>query len=677
MSELRFEIWTIPAADMGHDSPLPSLHAGTDLHTKIKPDPTIPAEDQAYIGYGNVRGCFPYGIQNGYDSVLKTREFRVAVLENEFLRAAFLLERGGRLWSLVHKPSGRELLHVPPMFQPANLAIRNAWFCGGVEWNVGLAGHTPFTCDPLFVARVRGPGGTPALRLYEWERIRQVPFQLDAYLPDNSPALFVRVKLVNPHEREIPMYWWSNIAVPETPQTRVLAPADHAYRFGYARGLKRVDVPFYEGQDGTYPTRQKQAMDFFYRIPDGARPWIAALDGDGRGLAQTSTALLKGRKLFLWGTSPGGKRWQEHLSGPGSAYIEIQAGLARTQSEHLPMPPRAEWTWLEAYGMVEADPSTVHGTDWTAATGAVSRQIDRLIGRSALEAELERGRPMAESPPEEILQCGSGWGALEQRRRTYMGQPPFCPPALVFDDASLGPAQTPWLELLRSGVFPPAEPDVPPCEGVVGPEWRRLLEAAVRQPSGGHWPAWLHLGVMRYHAGDIPGARCAWEASLADRESAWALRNLAVLARQEKRDDEAAERYLQAVRMQPECMSLIVECAQLLIDSGKPAIWTALLPDLPEQIRTNGRIRILEGRAALETGDLETVTRIIDECPEISDMREGEQSLTDLWFGLHERRLSLSERLPLDDALRARVRREYPPPAKMDYRMQSVAEGYA
>ncbi len=675
MSELRFECLTIPAADMGYDSPLPSLNTGDDLHTGIKPDPSIPAEDQAHVGYGNVRGCLPYAIRNGYDRVLRPREFRMAVLENEILRAAFLLERGGRLWSLVHKASGRELLHAPPMFQPANLAIRNAWFCGGVEWNVGLVGHCPFTCDPLFAARVRGPGGTPALRLYEWERIRQVPLQLEAYLPDDSPVLFVRVKLVNPHEREIPMYWWSNIAVPETPGTRVLAPADHAYRFGYAGGLKRVDIPVCEGRDVTYSTNQQHAMDFFYRIPDGGRPWVAALDGAGRGLVQTSTARLKGRKLFLWGTSPGGKRWQEHLSGPGSAYIEIQAGLARTQAEHLPMPAGAEWTWLEAYGMMETDPDAVHGADWAAATGAVSRQLERLINRSALDAELDRGREMAASAPEDILQRGSGWGALERRRREFMGQRPFCSPALVFDDASLGSAQEPWLELLRTGVFPQAEPGVPPHEVALRPEWRDLLEQSVRQPSNANWLAWLHLGVMRYHAGDIPGARCAWDASLADRESAWALRNLAFLARQEKRTDEAAALYLQAVRLQPDCLPLVVECGQLLLDVREPALWTALLPGLPVPIRANGRIRLLEGRAALETGDLETVARILDECPEISDMREGEQSLSDLWFALHECRLSLQERVPVDDALRARVRRESPPPASMDYRMQHDSTG--
>ena len=68
-------------------------------------------------------------------------------LGNEILKATFLPELGGRLISLLHKPLGRELLNRNPVFQPANLAIRNAWFSGGIEWNIGQLGHTFSTCS--------------------------------------------------------------------------------------------------------------------------------------------------------------------------------------------------------------------------------------------------------------------------------------------------------------------------------------------------------------------------------------------------------------------------------------------------------------------------------------------------------------------------------------------------
>lgn len=57
-------------------------------------------------------------------------------------------------------------------------------------------------------------------------------------------------------------------------------------------------------------------------------------------------------------------------------------------------------------------------------------------------------------PPEAILQRGSGWGALERLHREATGEPSFCSKAQVFDEASLGEAQTPWLALLNDGAVP-------------------------------------------------------------------------------------------------------------------------------------------------------------------------------------------------------------------------------
>ncbi|MBK8027920.1 MAG: DUF5107 domain-containing protein [Chloroflexi bacterium] len=279
----------------------------------------------------------------------------------------------------MHKPTGRELLYVNPMLQPANLAMRNAWFSGGVEWNMGVIAHTPFTCSPLFAARLNTPDGTPVLRLYEWERIRQAAYQIDAYLPDGSPVLYVRVRLVNPFDHPLPIYWWSNIAVPEAEDVRVLVPADSAYRYALSvADMQTVPIPLVDNEDVTYTTRFKRAADYFFHIPQGQRPWITALDGRGTGLLQVSTARLYGRKLFLWGTGQGGKRWQEWLNGPDHNYLEIQAGLAPTQLEYATMPPRAEWSWLEGYGLINADERQVHSADWGQARQEVERQLEQI-----------------------------------------------------------------------------------------------------------------------------------------------------------------------------------------------------------------------------------------------------------------------------------------------------------
>ncbi len=390
MSELRIDTLRLPAAELGAENPLPNFDP-----PRNQPVLSGKSEDDPEAGY--LPDFLPYTLQGGYTRERQPRDLKVAVLENEILRATFLLDYGGRLWSLLHKPSGRDLLYVNPVFQPANLAIRDAWFSGGVEWNMGVIGHTPFTCSPLFAARVSAPDGTPdgtpVLRLYEWERIRSTTYQIDAYLPDGSPVLYARVKLVNPFDHALPMYWWSNIAVSEREDVRVLVPAGEAYQYALSdENLKTVAVPLVDGRDISYTTHIRRSADYFFLIPPGQRPWISALDGEGKGLIQTSTAALRGRKLFLWGTGQGGARWQEWLSGSKAPYLEIQAGLAPTQLEYALLPAQSAVSWLEAYGLLEADPQVVHGHDWAAARAEVDARLEQLAPRAAFEAEYARGR---------------------------------------------------------------------------------------------------------------------------------------------------------------------------------------------------------------------------------------------------------------------------------------------
>ena len=98
--------------------------------------------------YGLPPSIYPYLVLDDYARHRRPGVMRTAVLENERIRAEFALDLGGRLWSLRELPSGRELLYTSPALQPANLALRNAWFAGGVEWNIGTRGHSPTTCAP-------------------------------------------------------------------------------------------------------------------------------------------------------------------------------------------------------------------------------------------------------------------------------------------------------------------------------------------------------------------------------------------------------------------------------------------------------------------------------------------------------------------------------------------------
>ncbi|WP_461037371.1 DUF5107 domain-containing protein, partial [Streptomyces mayteni] len=521
---IRRDTRTLPAAALGPENPLPPLLPRRDPHRVSEEQrATLPPEMARQIGYAPLTTVLPTRIRDGYTRERVPTAVDVIVIENDRLRATVLPGYGGRVHSLLHKPTGRELLYTNPVLQPADFALNGAWFSGGIEWNIGATGHTTLSCAPLHAAVVPAPDGGPMLRLWEWERLRDTPFQVDLWLPEGSDFLHAGIRIRNPHETTVPVYWWSNTAVPETEGTRVLVPAEQTWHFGYERALRLIPAPRWEGTDHSFPLRGAYPADHFYEVPAAARKWIAALDETGTGLVQTSTAALRGRKLFVWGAGPGGRRWQRWLTEPGTGgYAEIQSGLARTQLEHVPLPAGAELSWVEAYGPLAADPAATHGADWVRARAEAEERLAEALPAAALDAAYAAWLPHADHAPTETLHVGSGWGALEVARGGHEL------PGTPFDPGTLGSEQRPWLELLDAGRFPePAAGAVPgpslPGPSLVSPAWRDRLECAPGGPLTDY-----HLGVAQWHAGDRAQARRSWERSFAAAPNPWALRCLAV-----------------------------------------------------------------------------------------------------------------------------------------------------
>jgi tetratricopeptide (TPR) repeat protein len=652
----------MPSASLGPVNPLPPLLGAADVHEDAATD-DLDDDMRFGLGYGKVKTVLPYLLQDGYSRELHPASHTTAVLENDLMRAEFLLGLGGRLWSLVDKRTGRELLHSNPVFRPANLALRNAWFAGGVEWNLGTTGHWPLTCSPLHAARVRRADGSESLRLYEYERMRGLVVRIDASLAPDAPVLIVSVTIRNPRTTEVPVYWWSNIAVPEREDVRVVTPADSAYHFGYEGILSRVPFPDAgrDGVDRSYTTASRDAADYFFELNRRPMPWIAALDEHGSGLFQGSTSRLRGRKLFLWGTAAGSTHWQRWLTDGEHPYLEIQAGIARTQLEHVPLPAGEAWRWTEAYGLAEADASRAHGA-WSDAVA----EAEEAVARTGAPVVLAREEARNDSDDEvvDVLQRASGWGALEDARRSAAGEPALSTPQTPFLASDLGPEQSWWLNALR-GTETESDPQDAPASYQADPAWVPIVAAQ----SG--WAARLHEGVLAAAQGRWDAAADAWRASVAERDNGWARRNLAVAALRANDDDRAAAAYVEARVLLPGLLPLTLESLRQLLDAGRPDDALRLVESLDATQRADGRVRFAEAEAALAAGGLERCGRLLDEGIEIADLKEGETSLDGLWDDYRVARLAAIEHVEVDDALRERAARRWPTPERYEFRMHA------
>src|SRR6187549_2014224 len=76
------------------------------------------------------------------------RGLRTLILENRQLRVTVLPDLGGKIWSILHKPSDREMLWHNPRVPP-RLAYHGAtydnWFCGG--WDEVFPNDFPVEID--------------------------------------------------------------------------------------------------------------------------------------------------------------------------------------------------------------------------------------------------------------------------------------------------------------------------------------------------------------------------------------------------------------------------------------------------------------------------------------------------------------------------------------------------
>jgi hypothetical protein len=519
MTTLHVGNLLMPGVHLAEENPL-SYFRDRSTDRAVAVDASMPQEKRHLLGWETGFRVLPYRMQDNYTRQRLLTKYRSIILENEYLRATFLPELGGRLVTLVYKPIDRELLCRNPVFQPANLAIRNAWFSGGIEWNIGQMGHTFSTCSPVFAASITGMDGEPGLRLYDFERCKRLFWQIDFYLPPASRWLIAHTRILNLNDFDNSTYWWTNTAVPENRDVRVLAPAQKAICSDPSNDRHDLaladlpNLPTLKGKDATYSLNADFANEFFFQCDGTDLPWEAALDREGSGLIEASTPRLRYRKLFCWGSHQGGRHWQDFLAPGGKPYIEIQAGLAPTQLHGLNMPARTVWDWTQIFGYWQADPGKVHSADWNEAWRSVDSGLRAVMPPASLLNLETACRERADTLPKEVLLHASGWGALELERRLHTAGAVPVPVSFVFPESTMGVEQAKWLHLLQNGCLLEQSPFAEPGEWMVQEEFRTLLEQSLADKKNRNWYALLHLGVMRMEHLDEAGAKVAWQARL-------------------------------------------------------------------------------------------------------------------------------------------------------------------
>ncbi|MEP7240581.1 MAG: DUF5107 domain-containing protein [Devosia sp.] len=557
--------------------------------------------------------------------------------------------------------TGRDLVFRNPVFQPANLGSLNAWFSGGIEWNGLTPGHTPFTCAPVFAGVRETPEG-PILRLYEFDRIVEATWQIDLFMPAETAQLFAHGRIVNPSAEPRLAYWWTNIAAPMSEGTRVLSPAAYSVEHIWpGNNLGRCDFPR-QDWDASYPDNWRDATSVFFRAPKAPRLFVAAVDRDGFGLAQTGTSQMQGRKFFYFGSAAGGQNWMDYLSQPGEGkYLEIQSGIAPTQNQRFLVPAGGELDWTEAFVPLQLAPEKAHDRDYGRAVGHAASALGVAVPADELARIDAFLREQARLPLDTRHSIGSAWG---QRHQQLLGRPL----AAGLDFGVVAPDDC-WDDLAQGLTIAESNLQDVPVGIAVSKLWTDRVTASAQQ-QGTTWLHALILAIAALDAGEEASARGHLERSLSLRPSWLGFRLSALLSSDA---DSASRDYLRAWSIGGAPLDLAVEIATHLMQAKRSAELRAFIDALPAAIRDNERIVLARAVVAADDRQFDEVERLLMS-RQFASIREGETLLSDLWLRLRRGRLEVALGRPASPEETSADLAQHPMPPALDMRMH-VPEG--
>lgn len=318
--------------------------------------------------YG-VAHIYPYTKQDHIDFNVKEKQYTALLLENRYLKVTVIPDLGGRVYSVFDKISKREVFYKNSVIKFSPLAIRGAFFSGGIEFSFPVA-HAPTTCDPVNWEIQKNDDGSASVSIGGIEHISRLRWTITLTLYPDRSAISQDVNLKNPNSVPGRYHYWTNASLDANEGTEFIYPFHRARSYEYAGSsswpFSRIDLiqndPILPGMEGVpmWPANNMQEpINFRWQKNMLAQVSIFGrnIEWDYFGAWQHSVnhgyahvAKFKdvsGMKLWSWGNKPVGVVNQTALTDDGSEYAETQCGAMETQLDFDFLPPYSSRSWRE------------------------------------------------------------------------------------------------------------------------------------------------------------------------------------------------------------------------------------------------------------------------------------------------------------------------------------------
>lgn len=293
----------------------------THVLTPAGPVPTVMDAD----------GVYPYVSYSETSNRPVPKTYRMVSLENEFIKVVICPDLCGKVMSMIHKSSGKEVLYNPQLVRHTRILPRFYFVAGGIEVSFPIS-HTPTQNEPISYEIDRTSD-----RIYvtcgEREMHYGMQFSVEYSLGVKDHFLTQRVRMHNPGTKPYPWMSWTNAAIPCMPDTEYDFPQGEV--LVHASGLDTINWK----KQG--PKKEKDISEmtgYFWKTKD-VNAFGAYTPSLGYGLyhvAEEQSA--PGIKLWSYGVKED-KEWSLLSTNHRQTYAELQGGPISDQSIKLELRP--------------------------------------------------------------------------------------------------------------------------------------------------------------------------------------------------------------------------------------------------------------------------------------------------------------------------------------------------
>lgn len=410
------------------------------LHSAVQaasPAPDSVSLSQSTIAWSTVE--YATDAVNGFvdgsldKQTIVERTFKTYVLENRYLKVTLVPEFGGRVLSIIYKPTGREQLYRTEVGVPYGMNAGNFYYdwlmvYGGIFPTFPDAEHGKAWLKPwdFKVVKESADEVTVSMSIKDDFAYLAAPAQflkgptgIEATyyvtLKADRAALDTRVVLRNPQDRTVDYEYWTCTTLapgsePKNPRTtggaEIIAPIEAYTTPAWSSNLSDGDESLGSGRSRFEKLRHFKnwpTMGIAYAAPDmqGKNFWGVINHDNEEGIMRIAdNKVTPGLKMWTWGY-PSFTNETDARKEPSEArpYVELWAGVSDQFFHRARLPARGEVSVAETYSPTVGMSKVTHANEnilinFSATASAANLQFFSIEPATPLRVTMKRGDAM-------------------------------------------------------------------------------------------------------------------------------------------------------------------------------------------------------------------------------------------------------------------------------------------